>query len=71
MRGYQAMGIEPDRLPGLSGGAEGASKIGITLYFPIVSDIHCKFDFPEHKVKATAVIKVEIESTTGKQAGFK
>jgi len=29
-----------------------------------------QFDFPEHKVKATAVIKVEIESMTGKQAGF-
>lgn len=29
-----------------------------------------KFDFPDHKVKATAVIKVEIESMTGKQAGF-
>jgi len=29
-----------------------------------------RFDFPEHKVKATAVIKVEIESMTGKQAGF-
>jgi hypothetical protein len=36
----------------------------------ILSDIHSKFDFPEHKVKATAGIKVEIESTTGKQAGF-
>jgi hypothetical protein len=36
----------------------------------ILSDIHSKFDFPEHKVKATAVIKVEIESTTGKQAGY-
>ena len=28
------------------------------------------FEFPENKVKATAVIKVEIESMTGKQAGF-
>ncbi len=28
------------------------------------------FDFPENKVNATAVIKVEIESMTGKQSGF-
>ena len=29
-----------------------------------------QFEFPENKVKATAVIRVEIESMTGKQAGF-
>ena len=29
-----------------------------------------QFEFPENKVKATAVIKVEIESVTGKQSGF-
>jgi hypothetical protein len=28
------------------------------------------FQFPENKLKATAVIKVEIESLTGKQSGF-
>ncbi len=28
------------------------------------------FQFPENKLKATAVIKVEIESMTGKQSGF-
>ncbi len=29
-----------------------------------------QFEFPENKVKATAVIKVEIGSMTGKQSGF-
>ena len=29
-----------------------------------------QFDFPENMLKATAVIKVEIESMTGKQSGF-
>lgn len=29
-----------------------------------------QFKFPENKVKATAVFKVEIESMTGKQSGF-
>ena len=29
-----------------------------------------QFEFPENKVKATAVIKVEIESMTGKQSGL-
>lgn len=29
-----------------------------------------QFQFPENKVKATAIIKVEIESTTGKQSGL-
>ena len=28
------------------------------------------FEFPENKVNATAVIKVEIEKMTGKQSGF-
>jgi nitroimidazol reductase NimA-like FMN-containing flavoprotein (pyridoxamine 5'-phosphate oxidase superfamily) len=29
-----------------------------------------QFEFPENKLKATMVIKVEIESMTGKQSGF-
>ena len=29
-----------------------------------------QFEFPENKVKATAVIKVEVESVTGKLSGF-
>jgi hypothetical protein len=29
-----------------------------------------QFQFPENKIEATAVIKVEIESMTGKQSGF-
>jgi len=29
-----------------------------------------KYEFPENKVKATAVFEVEIESITGKQFGF-
>jgi nitroimidazol reductase NimA-like FMN-containing flavoprotein (pyridoxamine 5'-phosphate oxidase superfamily) len=29
-----------------------------------------QFEFPENEVKATAIISVEIESMTGKQAGF-
>ena len=29
-----------------------------------------KYEFPENKVKATAVFRVEIESMTGKQFGF-
>lgn len=30
-----------------------------------------EFEFPENKVNATAVIKVEIERMTGKQSGFR
>jgi nitroimidazol reductase NimA-like FMN-containing flavoprotein (pyridoxamine 5'-phosphate oxidase superfamily) len=29
-----------------------------------------QFEFPENRLKATAVIKVDIESMTGKQSGF-
>ena len=29
-----------------------------------------QFEFPENKVKATAILKVNIESMTGKQSGF-
>jgi len=29
-----------------------------------------QFQFPENKIEATVVIKVEIESMTGKQSGF-
>jgi hypothetical protein len=29
-----------------------------------------KYEFPENKVKATAVFKIEVESMTGKQSGF-
>ena len=29
-----------------------------------------RFEFPENKLKATTVIKVEVESMTGKQSGL-
>jgi len=29
-----------------------------------------QFEFPKNKLKATAIIKVEMENMTGKQSGF-